>query len=94
MKQGGLILYDILIDCIKDPASYCLRERFAREPELIKHYLTQDIDSKEFIFGLMIVDILQKYNPHILTLPHFQIVLYTIRPLWSLKFCDLELVHI
>ena len=39
-KQGGMILYDILLDIIKDPASICLRERFARESELIKHYLS------------------------------------------------------
>jgi hypothetical protein len=51
-------LYDILLDILKDPASYCLRERFAREPELIKHYLSQDIESEDFLFGLRIVETL------------------------------------
>jgi hypothetical protein len=85
-KQGGMTLHDILLDIIKDPASICLRERFAREPELIKHYLSQDVESQEFNFGLSLVEILQKFNPHILSLPHLQIVLYTIRSLWSSSF--------
>jgi transposase len=78
-----MILYDILLEILKDPASYCLRERFAREPDLIKYYLAQEPDSQEFYFGLCVVDILQKYNPHLLILPHFLVVLNTIRYLWT-----------
>ena len=51
-------LYDIILDIIKNPASICMRERFAREPDLIKHFLSQDPESQEFYFGLKIVSYL------------------------------------
>lgn len=70
-KQGGLIFYDLMIDIVSDPASYCLRERFARETDIIKHFLNEQIESLEFYFALNLVSKLQKFNPSVLTLSTF-----------------------
>lgn len=50
--------YDLIIDILKEPASYCLRERFAKDLDIIKVFLSQNIDSKEFSIGIKIVEIL------------------------------------
>lgn len=39
------------------------------------------------------IEILQKYNPTILSLPHFNMILYTLRPRW-IHFSDLRVDEI
>jgi hypothetical protein len=53
-----MIYYDIILDILEDPASYCLRERFARETDFIKHLLSQEFESIDYYFGLKLLSVL------------------------------------
>jgi hypothetical protein len=44
-----------MIEITKDPVSFSLRERFARDPDYIKALLSEREDSSEFYFGLRLV---------------------------------------
>jgi hypothetical protein len=63
-----MTLLEVLYDIMKHPSSFTLRERIAREPDMIMYILKFPYNSKEFLMGLKIVESLQKYNPSILTL--------------------------
>ena len=52
-----------MIDLLKDPSSFNLRERFAREIDVIKIFFKFGVESDLFMIGVKIIGILQKFNP-------------------------------
>lgn len=72
----------MLIDLLKDPSSYNLRERFAREVEVVRTYFKFNINQKEFYMGIKIIEILLKFNKNYLTLSHTSNILSVIRYTW------------
>lgn len=50
--------YEVILDIAKEPQSYTLRERFTREPETVKSFISMPHDKLECYIGLKIVDIL------------------------------------
>lgn len=74
----------VLIDILKEPNSYCLRERVSRESELIKSFLAHDVETKQFKVGIKLVCIFLKYNQSYLTLSHNFPIVEQLRKKWNL----------
>jgi hypothetical protein len=60
-----------MLDILKEPGSYCLRERISREGELLRSQLRKEpatdiIFTPEFETAINIISILLKYNPNYL----------------------------
>jgi hypothetical protein len=55
----------MLIQILKEPSSYCLRERLSREPEFVKGLLLH-IELPDFETGIKLLTIFQKTNPNYL----------------------------
>lgn len=69
--RPGNTTVPVLLQILKEPTSFCLRERIAREPELIKqNFLMQPFESNEFDIGMKLIGIFIKHNPNYLALPH------------------------
>ena len=75
-------LTSVMLDILKEPGSYTLRERVSREPEILKIYLQSSCESFEFQTGLKLVQIFLKYNKNYLSLPPNQIIIDMLRRPW------------
>lgn len=65
-------LKQVIVDIIKEPNSYCLRERICRETEYLRQFLLKNrMDelplSQEFELAIKLITICTKYNPNYLT---------------------------
>lgn len=59
-----------MLEILKEPGSFCLRERVAREPELLRsNFLASKYDSDEFYYGMKLIRTFLKFNPNYLSLP-------------------------
>lgn len=81
-------LKNMMIQILKDPNSFCLRERLSRETDLIRGFLNkgQNIEvpfNLDFELGIKIVTILTKYNPNYLLNQQNSLIIDELRNKWD-----------
>eukprot|EP00347_Sterkiella_histriomuscorum_P010775 403374964 len=64
----NLKLMPVMLDIMGEPSSYSLRERVSRESEVLRTFLSQEIETSQFEVGLNLICIFLKYNKSYLSL--------------------------
>ena len=81
----------VMLDILKEPQSFCLREKVSREPEIFKGLLQNlQAHTAEFALGLKMISVFMKRNKNYLTMNNNYTIVECLRKAWLFMADDFK----